>query len=291
MDIRKSVRRIANAVGVEVYKHSNWRWSHHVDGYYPVDAVPRWGYGKPAHPKISHILKAQQGEFSSLIDAFGKHADLLKSIRTEGDPSATTPFWRNNWFENMDAAVLVGLLASKKPNLHFEIGSGNSTKFCRHTIDRLGLSTKLVSVDPEPRASIDALCDEVIRSGLEYCDLKIFDQLSAGDILFFDGSHRTFTNSDVTVFFLEVIPRLKQGIFVHIHDIFLPVDYPPEWSRKLFSEQYMLAAMLLCPRPPFKVLFPNWYVCNEAGLKSKATALLRPTGCLTQGWSFWLETV
>jgi hypothetical protein len=289
MNIRESVRRIASAAGVEVYKRSDWRWSHHVDGYYPVDAIPRWGYGKPSHPQISQILKAQEGEFSSLIDTFGQHADLLKSIPAQGDPSATTPFWRNNWFENMDAAALVGLLASKKPKLHFEIGSGNSTKFARHTIERLGLSTKLISVDPEPRASIDALCDQVIRSGLEYCDLKIFDQLNAGDILFFDGSHRTFTNSDVTVFFLEVIPRLKPGIVVHIHDIFLPVDYPPEWSRKLFSEEYVLAAMLLCPKPPFKVLFPNWYVCNEPGLKSKATALLEPIGCLTQGWSFWLE--
>jgi hypothetical protein len=291
LDLKKSVRRAARAAGVEIFKHSEWRWSHHVDGYYPVNAVARWGYGKPPHPKILELLNAKQSDFATLIDAFAEHRGLLESIPVQGDPSDIKPFWRNNWFENLDAVALVGLLAEKKPKLYLEIGSGNSTKFATHTIKALGLSTKLISIDPEPRASIDALCDKIIRCGLEDCDLSIFDQLEAGDILFFDGSHRTFTNSDVTVFFLEIIPRLKPGIIVHIHDIFLPVDYPPEWSRKLFSEQYMLAAMLICPKPPFRVLFPNWYVCNDPPLKQKVTSLLSPMGCLTQGWSFWIETI
>ena len=144
---------------------------------------------------------------------------------------------------------------------------------------------RIVSVDPEPRASIDALCDDVVRAGLEYSDLSLFNQLEAGDILFFDGSHRTFTNSDVTVFFLEIIPRLKPGITVHIHDIFLPVDYPPEWSRRLYSEQYMLAAMLLCKSSPVKTILPNWYVCNDGTLTHHIADLLVQLGMKAQGWS------
>jgi hypothetical protein len=291
MSIKDTARRIADAAGVEIFKRSDWRWSHHVDGYYPVDATPRWGHGKPPHPQLYAMLQSQHAEFSALLETFGQHHTLLNSISKRLDADGTIPFWQNDWFENLDAVALVGMLASKKPKQYFEIGSGNSTKFARYVVGIRKLPTIILSVDPEPRATIDSLCDEVIRSGLEYCDLTIFDRLQAGDILFFDGSHRTFTNSDVTVFFLEVIPRLKPGVIVHIHDIFLPVDYPPDWSRRLFSEQYMLAAMLLCPKPPFKVLMPNWYVCNEPGLKSKAAALLEPIGCLAQGWSFWLETV
>ena len=291
MIIKESVRRIAHAVGIEVYKASDWRWSHHVDGYYPVDANPRWGYGKPAHPEISTLLKTNQNNFAALIQAISQHEDLLKSIPLEGDENGTTPFYRSGWFENLDAVALAGILACKKPKRYFEIGSGNSTKIARHSVTALGLSTRIVSVDPEPRASIDALCDDVVRTGLECSDLSLFNQLEAGDMLFFDGSHRTFTNSDVTVFFLEIIPRLKPGITVHIHDIFLPVDYPPEWSRRLYSEQYMLAAILLCKSSPLKTILPNWYVCNDDALTHQVAALLKPLGLKAQGWSYWLETI
>jgi hypothetical protein len=104
-------------------------------------------------------------------------------------------------------------------------------------------------------------------------------------------------NSDVTVFFLEVIQRLKPGVLVHIHDIFLPADYPPDWSQSLFAEQYMLAAMLLCGAPPFKVIFPSYFVCSDPALGVSARALLGalgipfdyPNAGRTLPSSFWLE--
>jgi hypothetical protein len=291
MNMKEPVRRLANAVGIELHKASGWRWSHHVEGYYPVDSNPRWGYGKPAHPELSNLLKANQDNFASLIQAISRHGDLLKSIPLEGDDNGTTPFYRNGWFEDLDAVALAGILACKKPKRYFEIGSGNSTKIARHSVTALGLSTTIVSVDPEPRASIDALCDTVVRTGLECADLSLFSQLEAGDILFFDGSHRTFTNSDVTVFFLEIIPRLKPGITIHIHDIFLPVDYPPEWNRRLYSEQYILAAMLLGKSSLLNTILPNWYVCNDGALARQVAALLEPLGLKAQGWSYWIETV
>jgi hypothetical protein len=214
---------------------------------------------------------------------------VMASVPMEGEAEAGTPYWRNGWFENLDPISLMGMLLIKRPEKYFEIGSGNSTKFARHTIASARLETKLLSLDPEPRASIDALCDSLIRRRLEDCDLSIFDDLSAGDIVFFDGSHRAFTNSDVTVFFLDVIPRLKKGIIVHIHDILLPWDYLPEWKKRLYSEQYLLAAMLLCPQPSFKVLLPNFFVSKDEELKRQVDTLIQPLGCIAQGWSFWLE--
>ena len=76
----------------------------------------------------------------------------------------------------------------------------------------------------------------------------------------------------MTVFFLDLMPRLKRGVIVHIHDIFLPSDYPPEWERKMYSEQYILAAMLLCPTQPFKVLLPNFYIECDAELRGQVAA-------------------
>jgi hypothetical protein len=84
------------------------------------------------------------------------------------------------------------------------------------------LPTSITSIDPEPRTDINSLCDRVVRKWLEDCDLSLFDQLEPGDFLFFDGSHRVLTNSHTTVLYLEVIPRIKAGVIIHVHDIHLP---------------------------------------------------------------------
>jgi hypothetical protein len=97
---------------------------------------------------------------------------------------------------------------------------------------RGGLETSITSVDPEPRREVDALCQHTIRRPLEEVDVAVFDNLQPGDIVFMDGSHRVFTNSDSTVFFLDILPRLGDGVVVGIHDIFLPFDYPPNGETR-----------------------------------------------------------
>jgi hypothetical protein len=100
------------------------------------------------------------------------------------------------------------------------------------------MGPRLYSVDLHPRAEIDSLCDKVIRQPLERSDLSFINDLGAGDILFIDSSHRCFMNSDVTVLFLDVLPKLRRGVAVHIHDIYLPLDYPQERAHWFHSEQY-----------------------------------------------------
>jgi hypothetical protein len=192
-------------------------------------------------------------------------------------------------------------LWERKPRRYFEIGSGYSTMFARHAITAAGLSTSITSMDPQPRAEIDAICDVRIRSGLENCDLAAFDELGSGDILFYDGSHRCFTNSDVTVFFLEVLPRLPPGVLVHIHDIFLPDDYPEAWNSRLYSEQYLLAAMLLSINPPFKVVLPCYFASLDSEFGAKIDKIFKggeagfdiplryPNTGATPPTSFWIE--
>lgn len=121
------------------------------------------------------------------------------------------PFWLNTWLPPLDAMALMGMLAERRPKHYLEIGSGMSTKFARHAIDALGLATHVVSVDPEPRSEIDALVHQVIRKPLERVSASLFDALTPGDILFFDGSHRSFPGSDVTVFFLEICRACRRA--------------------------------------------------------------------------------
>jgi hypothetical protein len=82
----------------------------------------------------------------------------------------------------------------------------------------------------------------------------------AGDVLFFDGSHRCLQNSDVTAFFLDVLPELPSGVIVGIHDIVLPNDYPSVWKDRYYSEQYILAAYLLGAQERVSISWAAGYV-------------------------------
>src|SRR5690606_25710011 len=125
-----------------------------------------------------------------------------------------------------------GMLSEHRPARFFEIGSGNSTRVAHHARTSAHIPIEIVSIDPYPRADIDRFCDRILRQPLEHVDLALFDELRPGDVLFFDGSHRVLQNSDVTVFFLEILPRIPFGTIVQIHDITLPWDYPAEWRER-----------------------------------------------------------
>lgn len=289
--IKKTIRTTTRLAGFDLHPYSktSWKWGYGVDEYYPVDPQPRWGFGHPPHARLDEVIERGRADYVSLIQEFSDCRDIYSKIPLTSDELSTTPNWKNVWFKDLDAIALVGILVTRRPMRYFEIGSGNSTKFARFAINDAKLQTTITSLDPNPRTSIDVLCNEVIRERLENCDLSLFDQLQAGDVLFFDGSHRTFTNSDATVFFLELLPRLAPGVIVQIHDIFLPWDYPPRWNRRLYSEQYLLAAMLLCPQQAFKILLPNWFAGHDERLRAQAEEITKPLGCKPEGYSFWLE--
>ena len=103
---------------------------------------------------------------------------------------------------------------------------------------------------------VDAACDEVIRTPVQEVPASTFGQLEAGDVLFIDSSHVAGVGSDVSHLLLNVIPDLRPGVLVHLHDVFLPWGYRPDWADRGYSEQYLVAAQLLAPAPPFEVLIP-----------------------------------
>lgn len=272
---------------------------------YPFKSIPRYGFGKPPHPRLNEVIQKNRQQYAETLQSFLQFGEDLARIGDQEPLGAgrSNPYWLNNFFTGLDATALYGFISLKKPAIYFEIGSGNSTKFARQAIIDQKLNTKIISCDPFPRAEIDAICDEVIRSPVEDIDLVVFDQLCAGDILFIDNSHRTFMNSDATVVFLDILPRLAKGVIVHIHDIFLPLDYPKEWSERYYSEQYLLAASLLAKESNFDILLPNVFV----GLDKELSVLIQPlwdkpelrdaynhsvaTYLGFQGFSFWLEVI
>ncbi|WP_214107652.1 class I SAM-dependent methyltransferase [Acrocarpospora catenulata] len=239
---------------------------------HPVDPHPRFGHGRPGHAEITALVERNRTRYADRLARFAALAPSLAEIPLRDRPKGTTPYWDNGWLPPLDALGLYGLLAETRPRRYVEIGSGNSTKFARRAIRDHALPTHITSIDPAPRAHVDGLCDVVVRSPLERADLSVFEGLQAGDIVFLDGSHRVLMGSDVTVFFFEVLPLLPPGVLVHLHDIMLPDDYPPEWRWRHYSEQYLLAAFLLGDPDRYDVELPNAFIHADPAL----SAVLRP---------------
>jgi predicted O-methyltransferase YrrM len=259
---------------------------------YPIHPQPRYGYGRPPHAELYEMFSAQRASFRQLLLSFLEFEPSLARIARHQPDNSPEPCWENNWFSGLDTVALYSLIALNKPSKCIEVGSGQSTKVMRRAIRDHSPKSRLTSIDPRPRAEIDALCDRIIRQRLEEVDLKIFQELKAGDLLFIDSSHRSFMNSDVTVFFLEVLPRLAAGVLVHLHDIHLPYDYPPERAGWYYSEQYLLAASLLAGHRGYEIVLPNAFVSDDADLRPEADGLWKRLGLRSEnmvGLSFWLR--
>lgn len=259
---------------------------------YGYRAEIRQGAGQPPHPQLSALIGAGRERYRDLINGWSDLAADFAELPLGGDYTNTEPFWLNTWFPPLDGMALTGMLRGNDPARFLEIGSGVSTKFARRAVTKYGLRTRLTSIDPQPRNEVDALCDEVIRQPLERCDQALFEALQPGDILFLDSSHRAFQGSDVTVFFLEILPRVKPGVIIHIHDIYLPEDYISGHVWRLWNEQYLLATALLFGGQAFEVLFPGWYVGRDPELRRHALATLFQgplAGLEPYGASFWLR--
>ncbi|WP_293680415.1 class I SAM-dependent methyltransferase [uncultured Phenylobacterium sp.] len=260
---------------------------------YPYNAAIRYGAGRPPHPELAALIGEGRGRYEAFMQDLAPLHAYFSEIPMRG-VNTGPPFWLNSWYPPLDAMALTLMLRRHEPRLFVEIGSGASTKFARRAVAAHGLRTRLVSIDPQPRAEVDRLCDQVIRKPLEQVDPAVFGALAAGDILFLDSSHRAFQNSDVTVFFLEILPRLKPGVLVHIHDIYLPDDYISGHVFRQWNEQYLLAVALLFGDKSFEILFPAWFVGQDPALRAQAQAQVFHgplAGLDPYGAAFWMRKV
>jgi hypothetical protein len=261
---------------------------------YPVTPEPRWGFGKPAHAQLAELFGRDREAYRRTLASFLQFQEHLVKIPQQATADSPEPCWINKWLPAPDAVAAYCFLGLSKPKRYVEVGSGYSTKFARRAIRDLGLATKITSIDPHPRAEVDSLCDTVLRQPLQdLTDTAIFDQLEPGDIFFIDCSHVCLTNSDVAVAFLEILPRLKPGVLVQVHDILLPYDYPPQWGERYYSEQYLLAFALLEESAGFEVMLPNAYVSGDRELSAVLEPLWRHPAMAGVdgggGMSFWLR--
>jgi Methyltransferase domain len=238
---QKMLRKIGLGDLYEARRLTTLRASHRlIEIDYPVRPMARHGWDRPPHPQLLALLAAHEDRYRATLQSFLPLQSALRRI-TLHKTEPGQPHWVNDYFPAFDAISLYGFIATRQPRRLIEIGSGNSTLFARRAIADHGVATGIVSIDPTPRADVDAICDEVMRQPLEDVPLGFFQGVTADDMLFFDGSHRALQNSDATIFFTEIVPMLPVGTLVGVHDSFLPFDYPADWYDRWNSEQYLLA--------------------------------------------------
>ncbi|HKW17900.1 MAG TPA: class I SAM-dependent methyltransferase [Terriglobales bacterium] len=254
-----------------------------------------------------------------------EQVELVKNVSSHYVPELNwsvteTPdcyHYQNGFFECVDAEIAYCMVRHRKPRRIIEIGSGYSTRVMaqalRANFERDGVRGDLITVDPYPeRLPKDGLGDvvTVVPERVQRLDLSLFEMLGPDDILFIDSSHVVAVGSDVVREYLQILPRLNPGVLVHVHDIFLPSDYPRSAVLEnlwFWSEQYLLQAFLTF-NPEFEVLwsasamqlshaqlleksFPNW--SNSYSNMPPAKRRFVPTIDGRRVWpsSFWMRRI
>jgi len=188
----------------------------------------------------------------ALLKQFSYNGELLAIPADNIEKRAGSYYYNNGLFGPGDAEILYSVIRHFKPRRIIEVGSGYSTLASLKAIDTnkkedTGYSCNFTCIEPYERPWLETLGVNVQRTLVEKSDPAFFASLEENDILFIDSSHIIRPQGDVLFEYLEILPLLKKGVIVHVHDIFTPKDYLDSWvleSHTLWNEQYILEAFL-----------------------------------------------
>jgi predicted O-methyltransferase YrrM len=203
--------------------------------------------------------------------------------------------YHNGNFGPGDSEALYSLIRLYKPRRIVEVGSGYSSLMALEAIDanrreEPSCDAELICIEPFEKPWLEKAGVKVERAMVQDVDREVFDRLEANDILFIDSSHVIRPQGDVLLEMLELVPSLKPGVLVHVHDIFTPRHYPEQWvlrDMRLWNEQYLLEAFLSF-NSRFRVLLMLDYLKHHHSdaLTSCFPVLSAESG--TQPGSFWM---
>ena len=175
----------------------------------------------------------------------------------------------NGMFGPVDGEILYCMLRDIKPKRVIEIGSGYSTLLISKALSvnrsDCDYACDYVVVDPFPNGTVkDGLphLSRLEKKPVQKIPFSEFERLEENDMLLIDSSHVVAIGSDVQYLFLEVLPRLKKGVYISFHDIFLPAEYRKKWVLKehvFWNEQYLLQAFLAFNNS-FEILWAGSYM-------------------------------
>lgn len=249
----------------------------------------------PDDPQVAGVEFDDASHRHVLQDVLPRQLPAYDYPETLPDSDTLSSFYtRNSQFSWLDARALFALLREWRPRRIVEVGSGYSSLLMADVNRRfLGGDCEISCIEPYPRPFLQAGVPGIARllvQRVQDVPLREFSRLEAGDVLFIDSSHVAKTGSDVNHLYFEVLPRLAVGVRIHVHDIFLPHDYPQDWAvtdNRSWNEQYLLRALLMYSKA-FRVVFGCSYAFHRFPEEVRA-ALALPSAAAFGGGSFWME--
>ncbi|HEV7413162.1 MAG TPA: class I SAM-dependent methyltransferase [Casimicrobiaceae bacterium] len=249
----------------------------------------------PQHPAVHGIDFNDESHAEILTRDFPRFHPLY-DYPDEGleTPTLNTFFTNNSQFSWLDSRALFVLLQAWSPRRVIEVGSGFSSLLIADVNRRrLDCGVDVTCIEPYPRSFLRnrvSGLSRLIEAKVQDVPMAEFARLQAGDVLFIDSSHVAKTGSDVNFLYFEVLPQLAAGVNIHVHDVFLPHDYPRDWvlnENRSWNEQYLLRALLMYSGA-FRVVFGCSYAFWRFPELVK-TALAFPDGRAFAGGSFWMR--
>ena len=202
------------------------------------------------------------------LATFAKVAKFARELDVFEQPTEPWRYYTENVaYGPGDALILHGLLRQIRPKRLIEIGSGHSSAMTLDTVEHfLGGQTELTFIEPYPELLESLLRPgdreriTVVPSALQQVPLETFTSLQDGDVLFIDSTHVLKTGSDVAWLYGTVLPAINEGVWVHIHDMFYPFEYPKSWvmEGRAWSEAYIVRAFLAFNHDFEIVLWGDW---------------------------------
>lgn len=269
------------------------RWGYHIRAIHYYEPLP--DFRELSAARLGRRREPAGTAFDvpdQLIRLGRLHARFGAELRELGTQEQGI-YFRNPYFSGLDAALYYAIVRDLKPAHIFEVGAGYSTRIAARAVAanaREGRKGAITVIEPYPEARLTEAGIEMnlIQERVENLDSVAFEVLESGDILFIDSSHVLRCGGDVAAELLEILPRLKPGVWVHIHDIFFPFDYPVDWvieQRIAFNEQYAVEAFLTF-NDRFAVRFSNFWLATD---HPEAAARMDPgTGAGAKPASLWL---
>jgi predicted O-methyltransferase YrrM len=211
----------------------------------------------------------RQGQMMILEEFTSKYKNEYESLPRDKTSIPYQFYVNNGTFESVDCEILYCMIRHFKPKMIVEIGSGNSTCLSAQTAlvnkEATGIDTSLIAYEPFPNKVLKAGfpgLSSLIEKRIEKLDSSVFRELQENDILFIDSSHTLKIGNDVQKLYLEILPSLREGVIIHIHDIFFPAEYPKRVGLncyRFWTEQYLLQAFLAFNNA-FEVLWAGSYM-------------------------------
>jgi len=265
-----------------------------MERYFARYVIPRGAVGRNSSDHLGPDVVGDAGialheeEQVARLTAWKDYGDLYRLLRSNaslnrlGDSNAVL----NDWYETPDVEIYASMICDTRPEHIIEVGVGHSTIAARMAINWGSTETKLIAVDRHARTAVEGAADVIVPEYLE--DVRWseppFPPLSEPVMLFIDSSHIVRSGGDIPILFNQLIPRLAPGSTVHVHDVFIPWDYPNRYRRRLYTEQYVLQALLCCSSR-FRTIFAAHYM-SRTHTPLMQTIISRKIGDRS-GASYW----